>query len=139
MATIWPEGRREAVCAWLTANGINPKAVPEDADITIGQSSNGRFLRCEVYRLTPDGHPHIDEHDPHRAARIVINVPLKAEPPAWWEPHVKPTRDQLLSVLDRIRALTDDGPPAGAAIGGEWEGGWESAMEAVKEVLNGSD
>lgn len=37
--------------------------------------------------------------------------------------------------LRRIIALTDDGPPAGTTAGSEWEGGWDSAMEAVRDAL----
>lgn len=37
--------------------------------------------------------------------------------------------------INRVRHLTDDGPPAGTGIGGEWEGGWDSAMEAVRAAL----
>jgi hypothetical protein len=43
--------------------------------------------------------------------------------------------EQAEAVIRRVRDLADDGPPAGTAPGGEWEGGWDSAMDAVKEVL----
>jgi hypothetical protein len=39
------------------------------------------------------------------------------------------------AAITRIRHLTADGPPAGTGIGGEWEGGWDSAMEAVHAAL----
>ncbi|MFD7995460.1 hypothetical protein [Streptomyces mexicanus] len=100
------ESRREAVCAWLTANGIDPRDVPQDADITIDQGATGRFLRCEVFDRGPDGHIKVDERG-KKPAILVINVPLKVEPPDWWEPHVKPTRDQLLAILERVQQLAE--------------------------------
>lgn len=107
MTPEWPENRREAVCAWLTANGINPRDVPQDADITIDQAATGRFLRCEVFDRGPDGHIKVDERG-KKPAILVINVPLQVEPPDWWEPHVKPTRDQLLAVLKQVQDLADE-------------------------------
>jgi hypothetical protein len=96
--------RREAVCAWLTANGINPRNVPADADMTVEDGPDGRVLRCEVFDLTQDGHVQTDERG-EKAAILVATVPLKVEPPEWWQPHVKPTRDQLLAAVDRVRAV----------------------------------
>lgn len=96
--------RREAVCVWLAANGINPKHVPQDADITVDKGPTGRFLRCEVFDLTPEGHRRLDEHG-ERAATFVVNVPLQTDPPEWWQPHVKPTREQLLAAVERVHAL----------------------------------
>jgi hypothetical protein len=95
--------RRVALCGWLTGNGINPADVPQDADITIDKGPTGRFLRCEVYDRTPDGH--LQAGPDNRVATMVVNVPLKAEPPDWWQPHLKPTREQLLDAADRVRSL----------------------------------
>lgn len=99
--------RRVAMCAWLAENGINPADVPQDADITIDKGPTGRFLRCQVYDRTPDGHLQPDQHGTS-VATMVVNVPLKVEPPAWWQPHTKPTREQLLAVLQRVQALADE-------------------------------
>lgn len=96
--------RREAVCQWLAANGIDPKTVPIDADMTISEGTAGRFLSCEVFDLTPDGHRQVDEHG-DKAAVTAVSVPLKVEPPTWWQPYQKPTRDDLLAATDRVRAL----------------------------------
>jgi hypothetical protein len=96
--------RRESIFAWLTANGINPSHVPQDADITISEGTGGRLLRCEVFDLTPDGQRQLDERG-EKVAVTVVAAPLKVEPPTWWQPYIKPTRDQLLAAADRVRAL----------------------------------
>lgn len=103
----YPAGaRRVALCAWLTNNGINPSDVPQDADITIDNGPTGRFLRCEVYDRDPDGHLQADARG-NRVATMVVNVPLKVEPPDWWEPQVKPTRDELLATVERVQQLAE--------------------------------
>ncbi|MFJ8727695.1 hypothetical protein [Streptomyces sp. NPDC093269] len=111
MAQHPAEGRREAVCAWLTANGIDPKNVPQDADITISEGAGGRVISCEVFDLDPDGLRQIDERG-NRAAVTVVTVPLKVEPPTWWKPYQKPTSDQLSDAIKTAfpalrRALAD--------------------------------
>jgi hypothetical protein len=98
--------RREALCAWLTANGINPNDVPQDADMTISEGTAGRFLCCEVFERTADGHFHLDERG-EKAAVTVVAVPLKVEPPDWWEPYEKPTRDDLLAIVERVEQLAE--------------------------------
>jgi hypothetical protein len=104
MAKDSPGDRRQALCAWITANGIDPKAVPLDADMTIDKGPTGRFLRCEVFDRDHDGRILVDERG-EGAARLIINVPLKAEPPDWWQPYQKPTRDQLLASVQEVRKL----------------------------------
>jgi len=96
--------RRVAIAAWLTANGINPGDVSTDAEITIDNGPTGRFLRCEVYDRTPDGHLQTDERGTN-VATVFVNVPLKEEPPEWWREYVKPTRDDLLAAVERVHAL----------------------------------
>jgi hypothetical protein len=98
--------RRQAYAAWLTANGINPNNVPRDAVITISEGTAGRLLCCEVFDLTPDGHRQLDERG-EKAAVTVVAVPLKVEPPNWWESYEKPTRDELLAVVDRVEQLAE--------------------------------
>jgi hypothetical protein len=92
--------RRQAYAAWLEANGINPSHVLQDADITIIEGPDGRMLRCEVCDLTPDGHRQVDERG-ERVATKTVTVPLAVEPPGWWEPYEKPTRDQLLAAIGK--------------------------------------
>lgn len=98
MAQHPANGRREAVCAWLTANGIDPKNVPTDADIVIQDGPDGRILRCEVFDLNDDGERQVDERG-QMAARTFVTVPLKTEPPQWWQPYEKPTSDQLIEAI----------------------------------------
>ncbi len=112
MAQSWPEDRRKALCAWLTANGINPNHVPRDADLYIepaenGDLYNGRYLHYEAFHLNASGHPHADERGLNAAIER-RRTPLRVDPPDWWEPYRKPTRDQLLDVLDRVKALADE-------------------------------
>ncbi|MFG2359423.1 hypothetical protein [Streptomyces sp. NPDC048521] len=104
MAKHPEDDRRQALCAWLTANGIDPNAVPLDADMTIDEGSAGRFLRCEVFDLDQDGRKHLDERG-ENVARRTVAVPLKVEPPEWWQPYQKPTRDQLLASVQEVRKL----------------------------------
>jgi hypothetical protein len=117
--------RREAVCAWLTANGINPKHVPADADMIISEGTGGRFLCCEVFDLTTDGHRQVDEHGTGVAV-TVIAMPMKVEPPSWWKPYEKPTRDQLLDVVEQIRKLAPAFEYEATAVG---------LAEPAREVL----
>jgi hypothetical protein len=102
-----PSGdRRQAVCAWLEANGINPSDVPLDADMTISEGTAGRFLCCEVFELSPAGHRMVDERGKN-AAVTTVAVPLQVEPPTWWKPHQKPTREDLLATLQRVQQLAE--------------------------------
>lgn len=55
--------QRQAMCAWLEANGINPDDVPEDSDLAITAGTDGDcpdggwVVRYEVYVRDPDtGH-----------------------------------------------------------------------------------
>lgn len=94
-----PTDRREILCAWLTANGIDPNAVPLDADLTIETWPHARIrervIRCEVYVNDAAGRHMLNERGTE-AAREIRTVPLAVEPPEWWTPHIKPTREQLL-------------------------------------------
>jgi hypothetical protein len=107
MAKHPTDGRRAALCDWLTANGINPNHVPADADMTIDKGPTGRFLRCEVFDVGPDGRQQLDERG-ERVAVLIVNVPLAVEPPAWFEPYEKPTRETLLAAVDRVRKLHEN-------------------------------
>lgn len=98
--TDW--GRRDALCNWLTANGINPADVPIDGDLAIVETDAGRAIRVEVEVRNEDGRVLLDERE-HRAARELRTVPLLVEPPDWWEPYEKPTRTTLLAAVERVR------------------------------------
>lgn len=124
--------RRVALSAWLTDNGINPNDVPAHADMTIDDGPDGRTIRCEVYDRTTDGHIQPDDTGQKVASRFVT-VPLLSDPPEWWEPRVKPTRDELLGVVARLRQLVGSDPD----VTDENIDGWQHAMDAVEAVLDG--
>lgn len=100
--------RREAYCAWLQANGINPSHVLLDADVYIEPGPAGtRNIVYEACHLDAEGRRQIDE----RGTGVAIErrtTPLLVDPPDWWEPYRKPTREQLLEAFDRLRALHHD-------------------------------
>lgn len=105
MAPSYSEDRRTALCEWLTANGVEPKNVPINSDLTIATDEHGaRTVHYEEYALDSTGSRYIDERLQH-AARVRRSAPLVAEPPEWWEPYEKPSREQLLESVDRVRAL----------------------------------
>ncbi|MEV0114657.1 hypothetical protein AB0H77_15595 [Streptomyces sp. NPDC050844] len=96
--------RRTALCDWLTENGINPREVPVDGDLTIIDTERGRVIRCEVYVRSPERSITLNDRGDDEA-REMRTVPLVVEPPVWWEPYEKPTREQLLAIVERVRAL----------------------------------
>ncbi|CQR59247.1 hypothetical protein [Streptomyces leeuwenhoekii] len=105
MAGAPAEARREELCAWLTANNIRPKDVPLDADLYLAPHPDGTVhIHYEAFHLTADGHRHLDERG-EKAAIERRSTPLLVDPPDWWEPYRKPTRQQLLDVIGKIRAL----------------------------------
>lgn len=104
----WPEDRREALCAWLRANGINPNEVPLHSDRYLEPGPDGiQHIVYEAFHLTADGRRHLDERGKNAAVERRTS-PLLVDPPDWWEPYRKPTREQLLEAVDRIRALHHD-------------------------------
>jgi len=100
--TDW--SRRAALCDWLTANGIEPHTVPVDGDLLIVDTEQGRAIRVEVFVRTEGGGIVFDERG-EREAREIREVPLTVEPPDWWQPYEKPTREQLLAAVERVRKL----------------------------------
>jgi hypothetical protein len=105
--------RREVLCDWLRANGINPDDVPLDADMTITTADNGaRWLWCEVYARDATGHVVVNVQG-DAATRTTVTVPLTTEPPDWWQPHVKPSREQLLEAIAAVHALHVRNPNCG--------------------------
>ena len=96
--------RRTALCEWLTAHGIEPNTVPVDGDLTIIDTDQGRAIRVETMVRTDDGHKMLNDRGTGEAREIRV-VPLVVEPPEWWTPYEKPTREQLLAVVERVRKL----------------------------------
>jgi hypothetical protein len=103
--TDW--SRRAALADWLTTNGIDPHDVAADGDLTIIDTEQGRVIRCEVFARSADGAVQLDERGENIATKMVT-LPLKTEPPEWFEPYEKPTREQLLTAVDRVRKLHHD-------------------------------
>lgn len=99
-----PEDRRTELANWLTANGIDPRDVLVDADLSIIDTDNGRAIHYEATVCDTTGRLVIDARG-DRLATEMRTVPLQTEPPKWWTPYVKPTREQLLAVVDKVRAL----------------------------------
>jgi hypothetical protein len=99
--TDW--SRRTELCDWLTANGIAPNTVPIDGDLLIVDTEDGRTIRYETFVRAKTGAKVMDPRGSE--AYETHTVPLKTEPPAWFEPYEKPTREQLLTAADRVRAL----------------------------------
>ena len=112
MALHLDRSRSDALCAWLTAHGIEPNTVPTDADMTIVDTDDGRVLRCEVMVRGDGGRVVLDDRGDWPAIEMRA-VPLVAEPPEWWTPYEKPTREQLLTAADRVRALHVRNPHSG--------------------------
>lgn len=104
MALSLDDSRRPVLAQWLFTNGFDPHDVPLDADLTIIDTEQGRAIRCEVFFRNEEGAKVIDERG-EREARQIITLPLKTEPPKWWTPYEKPTREQLLAAVERVRKL----------------------------------
>lgn len=101
----WPEDRREALFTWLTANSIRPADVPIRGDLYIEPGPDGALhIHYEAFHLNSEGRKHLNERG-NEVALEHRTAPLLVDPPDWWEPHRKPTRDQLLAATDRVRAL----------------------------------
>lgn len=128
-------GRHDALADWLTANGINPADVPIDGDLTIADTEHGRVIRCEVFALTDDGKHQLDDRRENVATEI-REVPLKTDPPAWWQPYEKPTREQLLATLERVRRavfIADDEDVT------DWQRGFRACAGRVLFEIDGKE
>lgn len=135
MATMPTKSHHEAVCEWLTANGISPKQIPRHGDLTIQTNNDGtRVIAYEAFVLTEDGRLQVDERN-ERPLVEKRTTPLVVEPPERWEPYEKPTRDHLMTVLDGVQKATEQTAPGGDGVAGEYEFGWDAAMAAVKKAL----
>lgn len=101
----WPDDRLDALRAWLKANNINPSDVPIRGDLYLEPDpAGGQRIVYEAFHLTADGHRHVDERGENAAIERRA-TPLLVDPPDWWEPYRKPTRNQLLEAVDRILGL----------------------------------
>lgn len=117
--------RRQELAAWLEANGITPRDVLMGADMTIEDGPDGRVIRCEVCDLDADGRRQLDDTGTGVATKFVT-TPLVKEPPEWWEPRVKPTREQL---LEGEEPYTDEGAIPTPA---QWIWLWNRATPAER-------
>jgi hypothetical protein len=87
---MWPDlvetGRREELCQWLHANGIDPDDVPINAEISIEPTKpkGAQLIRYTVYLRDTNGRkycgPATDD-----AAQEERTVPLLVQPPRWTE------------------------------------------------------
>jgi hypothetical protein len=93
-ASLWhlhvAQGRADAVRDWARANGIDPNAVPVDADMTIEDTPAGRIIRYVAYLLTDDGDVRADPFHDGQALREQRVVPLVVGPPPGWPVYVVP-------------------------------------------------
>ncbi|MDX2702179.1 hypothetical protein PV350_04870 [Streptomyces sp. PA03-6a] len=94
----WSE-RREQLCAWFTANGVDPHDIPINGDCTIVEENDQRTIRYEAHVRTPDGKLTLNERGTDVATEV-RTAPLIVEPPDWWQPYEKPTREQLAAERD---------------------------------------
>jgi hypothetical protein len=102
VSTDW--ARRRQLADWIRANGIDPHTVPVDGDLTIIDTDDGRAIHIETFTVSETGALMLDARG-ENAARETREVPLVADPPAWFEPFVKPTREQLLATVEQVRKL----------------------------------
>jgi hypothetical protein len=102
MLSTGPRDLREAVCDWLTANGVDPRNVPVDGELWVDTDGNGiRTLHAEQFETDASGR-HVLNERRDEAARRQVAVPLVVEPPHWWQPHRLPTREQLLAAVSTV-------------------------------------
>lgn len=136
--TLELDGRRKELCDWLTANGIDPADVPIDGDLTIVDSGTVRAIRVEVEVRGENGRVLRDERE-DRAARELRTVPLLVEPPDWWEPYEKPTRAQLLAVMERIREIPriPHSSQQEGVQGRAYTRGWQSVITCIDGAILG--
>jgi hypothetical protein len=64
---------REAICAWLTLNGVDPKTVPIDS---MARIADGK-LTLNVWK---DGLHQVDPTNPDKLLWETITVPVKVPP-----------------------------------------------------------
>lgn len=72
------ERHREALCEWLSANGVDPDQVV-DRWLSIELADDERLIRFRVYRVTAGGRRLMDPDDQSRAWAEERTVPLVIE------------------------------------------------------------
>ncbi len=83
MAVLGPsEARRLTICDWLTANGINPNAVPLHSNLHVDTKPNGDRVICYQVFVTEEGRPVAAYSS--KAIRVDREAPLVVEPPETW-------------------------------------------------------
>lgn len=121
--------RLDAYRAWLTANAIDPNTVPINGDITIVDNPDRtRSIVYEAFELDADGRKQLNERRDGAAIRT-CSTALIVDPPTWWKPYEKPTRDQLLAFLDEIQKLGTAFEYEATAVGMA-----EPAREALRDA-----
>lgn len=91
------------IADWLRANGININHIPVDSDLTITTDVEGRRTVHYEELITDDDGRIISFGGETRT--VPRSAPLTVEPPDWWQPHEKPTREQLAAAVERVRTL----------------------------------
>lgn len=93
---LWNEhldaGRRDAVCQWMQANGLDPLAVLSTHDTIIEPApGGGQQIRCHV----------IEKDSKEPELRV---VPLVVPPPPDWPVHAIPAPVQPITVVHPVPA-----------------------------------
>ncbi|WP_030186302.1 hypothetical protein [Streptomyces capuensis] len=79
------DARREAICAWVTANGIHPKDVPENSAFSTRTDHEGRqFLRFDAVLRDPETGNILADPQGGPPLTEMREVPLVVEPPGAW-------------------------------------------------------
>lgn len=68
---------RQQVCAWLTANNIDPDRIPMNCRI----STTSDTITYPRTVLGPDGHAQRDPKDPNQVLTETVTAPLLKGPP----------------------------------------------------------
>ena len=81
MPQLWPEDRREALCAWLRANSIDPNTVPlHDHDLRITERDGQRLIEYTEFVLDElTGNILADPGNP-QPVTSEVSVPCLIEP-----------------------------------------------------------
>jgi hypothetical protein len=107
--TSW-SARQTETCDWLRANGVDPNETLRYGELYIDTADDGtRTLHADMYTLDDNGGRFYDERENDVAQHRVV-VPLVAEPPNWWKPYRKPTREQLLDAVYAVAGLHQAAP-----------------------------
>lgn len=135
------DGRRKELCDWLTANDIDLDTVPLHGDLTTDTVDGQRIIRYEAFVLDADGRKMEDERGEGIGGAAIERrtVPLLVEPPDWWEPYEKPTRAQLLEVMERLRKIPrlPHSSQREGVQGRAYTRGWQSVITCIDEAILG--